>query len=234
MEKERLDKYLSNQLNISRSEARTSVRRGRVAVGGAVIKDFAFLVNAETDSVELDGKVVPYRRYIYLLLNKPAGVITASNDKSRKTVLDLVPEELRRRNLAPVGRLDKDTTGLLILTDDGDFAHKCISPKNEVEKSYIAELDGDINADIIAAFENGVVLADGYVCKPAKLFDLGENRVRVIITEGKYHQIKRMFGVFSLGVNRLHRESVGALGLPDNMERGECLEVPEMREILQF
>ena len=232
--RERLDKYLSNQLNISRNAARTSIRRGKASVGGVTVKDIGYLVDINADRVELDGKEVAYKRFIYLILNKPAGIITASTDKSRKTVTDLVPGHLRRRNLAPVGRLDKDTTGLLILTDDGDFAHKCISPKTDIEKSYIAELDGDIDESIISAFKDGVTLADGYVCKPARLYRLGERRVRIVITEGKYHQIKRMFGVFSLGVNRLHREAVGALKLPESLEYGECMEVPKLREYVQI
>ena len=209
MGKERLDKYIANQLGIPRSKARTSVRRGLAAVNGNTVKDFGFLVDENADRVEFCGKEVVFKRFVYLMLNKPAGIITASTDKSRKTVLDLVPESLRRRGLAPVGRLDKDTTGLLILTDDGDFAHRCISPKSEIKKSYIAEIDGDIDGSIINAFKNGVILADGYACKPALLFDLGNRRVRIIITEGKYHQIKRMLGVFSLGVIHLHRESIG-------------------------
>ena len=232
MGKERLDKYLSNQLNISRSEARTSIRRGLASVNGVAQRDFGALIDANADKVEFLGKEVAFKRFLYLILNKPAGIITASSDKSRKTVLDLVPAEIRRRGLAPVGRLDKDTTGLLILTDDGDFAHRCISPKSEIKKSYIAEIDGDIDKSIIDAFKEGVVLADGYVCKPAKLFDLGDRRARVIVTEGKYHQIKRMFGAFSLGVNHLHRESVGELELPDDLKPGECREVAKMREFI--
>lgn len=232
MEKERLDKYLSNQLNISRSEARTSIRRGLAAVNGITVKDPGFPVKPYADRVELSGGEVPFKRFIYLVMNKPAGVITASRDKSAKTVLDLVPENLRRRNLAPVGRLDKDTTGLLILTDDGEFAHKCISPKSKVAKSYIAELDGDIDESTVKAFKDGVVLADGYRTKPAELYGLGNKRARVVITEGKYHQIKRMFGVFSLGVNRLHRESVGGLKLPEYLKAGDCEEVSEIRDLI--
>lgn len=234
MKRERLDKFLSNQLNISRSESRTSIRRGAVQVNGETVKDFAFLIMPGADTVTSAGKEVEYKRFIYLMMNKPAGVITASSDKTRKTALDLVPERLRRHNLAPVGRLDKDTTGLLIFTDDGEFAHKCISPKSGIKKSYIAELDGDINESIIAGFENGVVLADGYRCKPAKLSKLENRRVRIVITEGKYHQIKRMFGVFSLGVNRLHREAVGSLNLPQNLAPGGCVELPGMADFIVF
>lgn len=234
MKKERLDRFLSNQLNISRSESRTSIRRGTVQVNGKTVRDYGFLLSPGVNTVMYDGREVEYRRFIYLMMNKPAGIITASNDKSRKTVLDLVPDHLRRHNLAPVGRLDKDTTGLLLFTDDGDFAHKCISPKNTIEKSYVAELDGDINESIVADFENGVVLCDGYRCKPAKLSNLQNGLVRIVITEGKYHQIKRMFGVFSLGVNSLHREAFGGLKLPDDLAPGECVELPDISDFIVF
>lgn len=228
MQKERLDRFLSNQLNMPRSAVRTGIRHGMAQVNGTVVKDGGHSVNVGLDTVFYGEKAVLYKKYIYIMLNKPAGVITASRDKSKKTVLDLVPEELRRRNLAPVGRLDKDTTGLLILTDDGDFAHKCISPKSGIEKTYIAELDGDIDEGIIKEFQKGVILADGYKCKPARLSRLAENKAQIIITEGKYHQIKRMFGIFSLGVCRLHRAAIGNLKLPDNLHEGECTEIAEI------
>lgn len=234
MKKERIDKFLSSQLNISRSESRTSIRRGNVSVNGITVKDVAYLITPGVDTVTSVGGEVKYRKFIYLIMNKPAGVITASSDKTRETVLDFVPERLRRHNLAPVGRLDKDTTGLLIFTDDGEFAHKCISPKNKIEKSYIAELDGDVDENIIAQFEKGVVLSDGYRCKPAKLKKLENRRAQIVITEGKYHQIKRMFGVFSLGVNVLHRVSVGGLKLSGNLRPGECVEVPDIGEFIAF
>ena len=125
----------------------------------------------------------------------------------------------------PVGRLDKDTTGLLILTNDGDFAHKVISPKSNIEKSYVATLDGSVTSDMISAFSAGVVLADGTVCKPAILEKITDNTARVIITEGKYHQIKRMFGVVGLGVNSLHRERIGKLFLPENLPAGGICEL---------
>ena len=228
MEKERLDRFLSNQLNIPRSKVKVGIKHGSAAVNGIIVRDIGYFVDIQNDTVTYDGKKVKYKRFIYLVLNKPSGLITASKDKSQRTVLDLVPQTFRRRNLAPVGRLDKDTTGLLILTDDGDFAHRCISPKSEIEKSYIVELDGDIDESIIKGFKTGVVLSDGYRCKPAKLWRLSHNKARVVITEGKYHQIKRMFGVFFLGVNHLHRESIGNLKLPQTLAEGECIEVDDI------
>lgn len=225
MEKQRLDRFLSNQTGMSRSVVRTGIRRGFAYVNGDAVKDAAYIIDPSSDKIDYDGESVEYKEFVYIILNKPSGIISASRDKSRKTVLDLVPESLKRRDLSVVGRLDKDTTGLLLITDDGEFAHKCISPKSKIEKSYIVTLDSDINADAVNEFAKGVVLADGYKCKPAVLEILAKNKARVIITEGKYHQIKRMFGVFGLGVEGLHRERIGALILPDNLLFGECQEI---------
>ncbi len=225
MKKQRLDKFISNQMILSRSVVRTGIHKGRATVNGAVVRDVAFVVDAQNDSITYDGKVVGYKEYVYILMNKPQGILSASNDKSRKTVVDLVPEQLKRQGLFPVGRLDKDTTGLLIITDDGIFAHNYISPKKEISKSYIAELDADINEDIIKSFKEGVTLADGTVCRPAVLERISINTARIIITEGKYHQIKRMFGTVGIGVNALHREAIGGLVLPDGLCAGECIEM---------
>lgn len=231
MKKQRLDKFISNQLNISRSTVRTGIRRGKAIVNGAVVRDAASIVDVENATICYDGNTVEYKEYIYILMNKPAGVLSAATDKSRETVVDLVPNNMKRQGLFPVGRLDKDTTGLLIITDDGVFAHNCISPKKAITKSYIAELDGEINDEMINNFLKGVVLADGTVCKSAVLERIGVNTARIIITEGKYHQIKRMFGTQNLGVNKLHRESIGGLTLPENLKPGECLELT--KEILE-
>lgn len=225
MKKQRLDKFIANQLNISRRDARTAIHRGNATVNGEVVKDEAYLLDAETDRVGCCGNSIGYKEFVYIVMNKPAGVLSASNDKSRETVIDLVPEGMKRQGLFPVGRLDKDTTGLLIITDDGVFAHNCISPKKMIPKSYIAELDGEINDGIIKCFKDGVTLSDGTVCKSAELERISGNTVRIIITEGKYHQIKRMFGTQNLGVNKLHRESIGGLYLPDNLKTGECIEI---------
>ncbi len=225
MKKQRLDKFISNQLLLSRSIVRTGIHKGKASVNGTVVRDMAFAVDVQNDSVIYDGKCVGYKEYVYILLNKPKGILSAATDKTRKTVVDLVPEQLKRQGLFPVGRLDKDTTGLLIITDDGIFAHNCISPKKAISKSYIASLDGDITDDMVKCFADGVTLADGTVCKSAKLERIGVNIARIIITEGKYHQIKRMFGTVGLGVDSLHRESIGGLTLPDGLKEGECVEM---------
>ena len=227
MQKQRLDRFLSNQLNISRNDIRTGIRRGVCSVNGCVVKDSSFNIEPQNDKVLYKGNEVCYKKYIYIMMNKPSGVITATDDKKQKTVLDILPDQFKRKNLSPVGRLDKDTTGLLILTDDGVFAHRCISPKSNIPKVYIAELDGIVDETVIREFEKGVLLKDGYLCKSAELRALKSNCARVIISEGKYHQIKRMFGVFGLGVVKLHRESIGNLKLPDDLLPGECMELTD-------
>lgn len=225
MEKQRLDKFLSNQCAVSRTQIKEKIRKGLVSVNGKTQTDSAYQVNTDIDTVMLDGKPVKYKKFIYIMMNKPQGVLSASSDKRQKTVLDLIPENMYRAGLFPVGRLDKNTTGLLLITDDGEFAHNCISPKKEIEKCYIAELDAELPPDIAEKFAGGIVLADGTVCKPAVLNPLGKTTAEIKITEGKYHQIKRMFGILGLGVNRLHRKSIGALSLPESLEKGECTEL---------
>ncbi|MBQ8741647.1 MAG: rRNA pseudouridine synthase [Clostridia bacterium] len=225
MKKQRLDKFISNQLILSRKIVRTGIQRGRATVNGTVVRDAGAIIDADNDSIVYEGAAIGYKEYVYILMNKPKGILSASNDKSRKTVVDLVPEHIKRQGLFPVGRLDKDTTGLLLITDDGVFAHNCISPKKAISKSYIAGLDGAVNDDMIIGFKEGVVLADGTHCKPATLERISENVARIIITEGKYHQIKRMFGTVGLGVNTLHREAIGGLALPDGLNAGECIEM---------
>lgn len=227
MEKQRLDRFLSTQTVLSRSEARTVVRRGRVCVNGTVIRDFGMQILPETDKISFDGQDIKYRKYMYILMNKPSGVLSASNDKNRETVVDLVPPELYRNGLFPVGRLDKDTTGMLLITDDGEFAHKVISPKSGISKTYLVELDGAVTQEMAETFKKGVTLADGTVCQPALLQPLGTCSARLTLWEGKYHEVKRMFGTVGLGVNSLHRESIGELELPSEIKEGECVEMPE-------
>ena len=233
MAKQRLDKFISNQLIIPRSAVRTSIRRGNAQVNGEVVRDAGALIDTSNMKVNYEGREVGFKEYVYILMNKPKGILSASTDKSRQTVVDLVPEHLRRPTLFPVGRLDKDTTGLLLITDDGVFAHNCISPKKHISKAYIAQLDGEINEEIIDAFKKGVTLADGSKCAPAILQKISDKTVRIVISEGKYHQIKRMFGTVDLGVNNLHRESIGGLKLPDGLQEGNCIEM-EKQELLAF
>ena len=223
METIRIDKMLSNVTNISRSEIKRFIKRGEVTVNGKVVKTADEKIDPESSEVKLKGQTIGYNEFVYIMLNKPKGILSASNDKSRKTVVDLVPENLKRQKLFPVGRLDKDTTGLIIITNDGEYAHKIISPKNKTGKVYIATLDGALKEDLISEFKKGVVLADGTKCRPASLEILESNIARLTLFDGKYHEVKRMFGVFDLGVSELHRYAIGDLTLPDTLQSGECL-----------
>lgn len=224
---DRIDKILAAQTGMTRKEAHKVIASGAVAVDGNVVKSKDFKVNPETQSITLSGNPIGYKKNRYFLLNKPAGVLTASTDKSRETVIDLFKAEPHYERLFAVGRLDKDTTGLLIITDDGDYAHRVISPKSGVEKEYIAVVDGEIPQNAESVFAEGIVLADGTKCLPAKLVVAGQDRREAHITvfEGKYHQIKRMLGTLELGVNKLHRKRISSILLPDNLAAGEYIEI---------
>lgn len=220
----RLDKFISSQLNISRKDARAAILRGRAAVDGTTVRAADFKIDENADSVTFDGQALSYKKHIYIIMNKPRGVLSASDDKRQPTVIDIIPEKLRRNGLFPVGRLDKDTTGLLIITDDGDFAHRVLSPKKEIFKTYIAVLDGEITPDMPEKFLNGIVLTDGTKCRRAFLRRVDKNTAEIKICEGKFHQIKRMFGTVGLGVNALERTAVGNFYLPEDLPQGACSE----------
>lgn len=224
---ERLDKIVSSVCEVSRKDARTFIKKGRVSIDGTVMKDPAAHIDTDNCKISFDGEEKIYKKYIYVMLNKPAGILSASNDKTRETVVDLVKSRFDRDGLFPVGRLDKDTTGLLIVTDDGDYGHKVISPKSNIEKEYIAEVDKPISEDDIAILEQGVTLIDGTVCRPAKVKIISDDRkqISIVITEGKYHEIKRMLGVVGAGVNKLHRERIGGLKLDSSLSTGDFREI---------
>ena len=213
----RLDKLVSNIGNISRQEARRQIAAGAVCVDGAVITQPEHKVDETACAVTLSGTPLTYRKYRYFMMDKPAGVLTATTDRDQKTVVDLLPEELRRLQLVPAGRLDKDTTGLLLLTNDGDFVHRVISPRHHVPKVYYAETDGTPTAADAERFAAGMTLADGTRCLPARLELLDTpNACRVTIREGKYHQVKRMLAACGTPVVKLRRLSIGGL-LLDNL-----------------
>ena len=221
---ERLDKFIATQKGLPRSEVRKLIARGRVEVNGAVSKKSDARIDPTNTVVTLDGEAIVYSKFVYIMMNKPKGVLSAARDSSRQTVVDLVPPELWRKDLFPVGRLDKDTTGLILITDDGDFSHYVISPKSGLDKKYNVVLDGEITDDIVNEFKKGIVLADGTSCLPARLSYDKHNptHATVVIKEGKYHQIKRMFGVVDLGVEELERESIGEVVLDRTLQQGEC------------
>ena len=223
MATERLDKIIALQCNMTRKEARQVIRRGEVSLAGQAVTDPGTAVE-ERAALTFRGQALSVKEHIYLIMNKPKGVICATEDTRAKTVLDLVPEPLKRKGLFPVGRLDKDTTGLLLLTDDGAFAHELLSPRREIYKTYFALLDGEVTEETARRFREGVTLADGTVCRPAFLKPLGPGAAEIKICEGKYHQIKRMFGTEGLGVNELKRLALGEFYLPDGLKEGECRE----------
>lgn len=220
----RIDKFLVSQNICTRKEAQKLVRKGLVKIDGEIIKKPETKLDPNVNKVTVDGKDISYQEYVYIIMNKPKCYISASNDKNAETVVDLVPKEMKRKNLFPAGRLDKDTTGMLIITDDGDFAHRMLSPKKHVEKVYKATLDGEVTDEMVENFRKGISFYDGTLCLSAKLLPNKENPyiARVIIREGKYHQVKKMFLTQGLTVKELHREQIGMLKLPKDLAPGEC------------
>ena len=225
MKKERLDKLIASQGLLSRNDVKSMARRGGIVVNGAVVKDCSFKVSYE-DEIKINGKALQNSRFTYIMLNKPQGVVSASEDKRDKTVVDILPDELKRKNLFPAGRLDKDTTGFSLITDDGEFAHRILSPSWHVDKTYIATVSDKIDfQNAKKAFKEGVVLGDGTVLLSAELELVSdeENQVfKVIIKEGKYHQVKRMFASLGTKVIELKRIAIGGLALDKNLKEGEA------------
>lgn len=223
----RLDKFISDAAQISRQDAKKFLSKGMVAVDGKVVKKGDIKVD-QSNTVTLGGKVLGYQKFAYIMLNKPKGVVSATDDKNDVTVLDLVKKDYPKRNLFPAGRLDKTSTGFVLLTDDGEFAHDILAPKKHVSKEYIVTLDAPVNDDIIKQFNNGVTLADGTLLKSAVLEKTGDEMVvKVVLKQGVYHQIKRMFGVFDIGVNGLHRTHIGTVELDRTLEPGQYRELTE-------
>lgn len=224
----RLDKYLSERTGLTRSESRKAITKGRVAVNGAVCRKADTQV-AEDAAVAVDGSPLGgiYQKYVYIMLNKPEGVVSASRDKRDTTVVDLVVADFPRRALFPAGRLDKTSTGFVLLTDDGALAHDLLSPAHHVTKQYRVTLDTPLTEAMRAGFAAGVTLADGQRMAPAEVEPVGENpsEVRVTLHQGVYHQIKRMFGVYGAGVNALHREAIGAVALDPALAPGQWREL---------
>lgn len=222
----RLDKYLAETAQCTRSEAKALLAKGRVTVNGAVCKKGDTQLK-EADAVAVDGKALAYRQFVYLMLNKPEGVVSASRDKKDTTVVDLVAADFPRRELFPAGRLDKTSTGFVLLTDDGALAHDILSPAHHVEKQYVVTLDTPLTDAMRRGFAAGVTLTDGETMAPAGVEPLTDDglTVQVTLRQGVYHQIKRMFGVFDAGVNALHRESIGGVALDPALAPGQWREL---------
>lgn len=229
MEKIRLDKFLSTQLNISRTDAKKLIQKKRVTLFPFRAAKSEEQIFPDTDRVLLDGTEISYRKRLYLMLNKPAGFVSSTRD-SGPTVLDLVPPKLRRPGLFPAGRLDKDTTGFVLITDDGAFAHDILSPSHHIEKAYFVTLARAVTTDEAMRITQGMTIGEQHL-KPAVLrpLPLPENpfRYEIVLTEGRYHQIKRMFSALDNHVTSLHRFRMGNVTLDPALEPGACRELTE-------
>ncbi|NLK95952.1 MAG: rRNA pseudouridine synthase [Clostridiales bacterium] len=228
---ERLDKIISNLGYGSRKEIKQVARKGLILVDGKIIKDSSTLVDPEKSIITVNGEEIFYRKNIYLIMNKPSGVVSATTDNVSETVIDLLEFEHQVFEPFPIGRLDKDTVGLLFLTNDGDLNHRLISPKFHVNKVYYAKIDKEVNDSDINAFKNGITLDDGYKCKEGILEILSSSKegseVKVTISEGKYHQVKRMFEALDKKVTYLKRIEFGGIPLDPELEEGEYRELTE-------
>jgi 16S rRNA pseudouridine516 synthase len=223
---ERLDKFLCDSGAGTRSQVKLILKAGRVTVDGKVIKDNSCKIDPEKQEICLDGEILGGKRRCVVMLNKPAGFVTATEDPVERTVMELLPTDMKHLDLKPVGRLDKATEGLLLFTNDGDLLHRLISPKKEVPKIYYARHEGTATAEDVAAFAQGLTLRDGTVCLSAKLEPLGAGESLVTVCEGKYHQVRRMMASRNMTVLYLERRQEGNLTLGD-LPRGQVRELTE-------
>ncbi|MCX7708645.1 MAG: rRNA pseudouridine synthase [Clostridia bacterium] len=227
---QRLDKILGNFGYGTRKEIKLAVKNGMIKVDGVVVKDSSMHVDPENSTIEIDGEILNYREFIYVMMNKPQGVVSATFDPRKKTVVDILPEEYKCFEPFPVGRLDIDTEGLLLMTNDGQLAHELLSPKKHVPKKYYALIEGNVDEADIRSFKEGVVLDDGYKTLPASLTILktgDRSEIEIVITEGKFHQVKRMFKAVGKEVEYLKRVEMGSLKLDEGLELGQCRELTE-------
>ena len=221
---QRLDKILSEAGVASRKELKSLIRAGRVTVDGAVVRDEAKKFDEAACTIAVDGAAVEKYRKVLLMLHKPAGYVTSTDDPRDRTVMELIPERYRKFGVTPVGRLDKDTEGLLLLTNDGDLAHRILSPRSGVWKTYYAEHEGTASAEDCAAFEAGLTLGDGTKCLPARLEGQGPGKSLIHVQEGKYHQVRRMMAARGMPVTYLKRIAEGGLTL-GGLEKGAVAEL---------
>lgn len=215
----RLDKFLCDTAGLTRTEAKNAVKKGQIAVNGQVQKAADFKVKETTDTVTFQGKPLSYAAFHYYMLHKPAGVITATEDKKESTVMDILREE-KVKNLFPVGRLDKDTEGLLLITDDGELAHNLLSPKKHVDKEYLVKVRDSISEEDCRKLSEGVDIGDEKPTAPAKVERVAEKEILLTIREGRFHQVKRMLQAVGNEVLYLKRLSMGSLRLPKDLEKG--------------
>ncbi len=218
----RLDKYLSQATALPRSHALTIIRAGRVRVGAEVVRNPAHKLDGNAAEIRLDEKIVKPFQHLLLVLHKPAGFVTTTEEGRGATVMELIPPDLRHKDLAPIGRLDKDTTGLLLLTTDGALNHALTHPKRHIAKVYIADIEDTLLPDAVTRFAAGVRLADGTLCKPAELQIVSPTRLQIVLHEGRFHQVKRMILACNATVTQLHRCQIGQLQLPSDLGTGQA------------
>ena len=218
----RIDRFLSLNGCCSRADAKRAIRAKNVTVNGAVVKSADIKIDPDNDEICYCGKIVVYREHNYIMMNKPEGVVSATDDGKDKTVIDLLPDDVRNDRMFPCGRLDKNTLGLILITDNGDLAHELLSPKSHVSKKYRFKADHPLTNEEAERFRNGLVLEDGYVTLPAKIELEGDGSQGIItLTEGKYHQIKRMLASLDNKITYLERITFGPLTLDKALKRGE-------------
>ncbi len=227
---ERLDKYLCDSGVGTRSQVKAILKAGRVTLDGVSVRDGSMKIDPAVQRVALDGEILGGKRRVVLMLNKPAGYVTATEDKNDKTVMELIPEQYRRMDVKPVGRLDKMTEGLLLFTNDGELLHRLISPKKEVPKVYYARHEGQATEEDVEAFRSGLTLRDGLKCLPAMLEHLGAGESLVTVCEGKYHQVRRMMASRGMTVSYLERRQEGKLSLGD-LPRGAVRELTQKEQL---
>lgn len=222
----RIDKFVSEQAGITRSEAKTAIKKKQVTINGNIVKSADAKLDTEKDIVAYSGKELIYREFMYIMLNKPDGVVCATRDELSETVLQLLPPELIRKGLFPAGRLDKDTEGFVFITDDGALAHKMLSPKSHVEKEYIVTLEKPYEENYKDIFANGVTIDGGEKCMPATIIFTDDSKVvRLILHEGKYHQVKRMMQAVGNKVTHLKRIRIGGITLDEALSPGKAREI---------
>lgn len=216
----RLDKFFSTIGLLSRKQCLIELKRCNITVDGVTVKKPDLKIDPEKNVITYKGEVVQYKQFVYIMLNKPQGIVSATTDKNEKTVIDLLPQQYKNLNLFPCGRLDKDTTGLVILTNDGIAAHKALAPKSHVVKKYYYECADPLTEQNVRSIENGILLKDGYITHPCKLQLLSDTSGYIYLDEGKYHQIKRTFGAVSNKITFLKRISFGKILLDENLKEG--------------
>lgn len=230
----RIDKFAAEQTGISRADAKALIKRRQIIVNGSPVMSGDVHIDPENDEIIISGKHINYREHLYIMLNKPAGTVCAVKDELSPTVLELIPPELRRKGLFPAGRLDKDTEGFVFITDDGELAHRMLSPRSHVEKEYEVTLEKPAEDSYKELFASGMIIDGGEKCMPAEIiFTEDRHKVRLIICEGKYHQVKRMMEAVGNKVTFLRRIRIGGLPLDPNLPLGECREIMH-KEVTQI